>query len=61
MISEAAHSDCNMIWGVDTTKNLDDEMIITVIATGFDKDDAKYPNYINDIKNYTPKMPIGNR
>ena len=60
LISAAAHSDCNLIWGVAYDENLSDEMIITVIATGFDKDnELQYPNYINDIKNYTPKMPLG--
>jgi len=36
MISEAAHPDVNLIWGVAYDENLKDEMIITVIATGFE-------------------------
>jgi len=36
MITEAAHEDANIIWGAAFDDNLDDEMIITVIATGFE-------------------------
>lgn len=58
LISEAAHPDVNLIWGVAYDENLKDEMIITVIATGFDHDGATgVPDYINDIKGYKPKMP----
>lgn len=39
MISQAAHPDVNLIWGVAFDENLQDELIITVIATGFDSDD----------------------
>lgn len=35
LISEAAHPDANIIWGVAFDDTLDDEMIVTVIATGF--------------------------
>jgi cell division protein FtsZ len=38
LIGEAAHPDVNLIWGVAYDENLKDEMIITVIATGFDSD-----------------------
>lgn len=59
LISEAAHPDVNLIWGVAYDENLKDEMIITVIATGFDRGEAaKVPDYINDIKGYKPKMPL---
>ena len=36
MITQAAHPDANIIWGVALDEKLDDEMHITVIATGFD-------------------------
>lgn len=39
-ISNAAHPDANIIWGVAFDETLDDEMEITVIATGFGKDSA---------------------
>ena len=35
LITEAAHADANIIWGAAFDENLDDEMVITVIATGF--------------------------
>ncbi len=37
MIAAEAHPDANVIWGVAFDPNLDDEMKITIIATGFDK------------------------
>lgn len=36
MITSAADSDANIIWGAALTDTLEDEMDITVIATGFD-------------------------
>lgn len=36
MIQEAAHADANIIWGTAFDESLQDEMKITVIATGFD-------------------------
>lgn len=38
-ITDAAHPDANIIWGATLDESLKDEMIVTVIATGFD------PNY----------------
>lgn len=35
MITNAAHPDANIIFGVALDESLDDEMIVTVIATGF--------------------------
>lgn len=53
LISEAAHPDVNLIWGVTYDENLDDEIIITVIATGFDRSgEYDVPSYINDIGGY---------
>ena len=46
MVREAAHPDANIIWGVAYDESLQDEMLVTVIATGFDKDNAvEIPNY----------------
>lgn len=39
IISSEANPDANIIWGVAFDKNMDDEMKITVIATGFDAED----------------------
>ena len=36
MIHDAAHPDVNLIWGVAYDENLKDEMVVTVIATGFE-------------------------
>ena len=35
MISEQASEDANIIWGAAFDENMDDEMSVTVIATGF--------------------------
>lgn len=45
MITEAAHQDAIVIWGVAFDDTLNDEMKITVIATGFDSDFK--PNAMN--------------
>jgi len=37
IITEQAHVDANITWGIAFNPDLDDEMIITVIATGFVK------------------------
>ena len=42
LISNAAHPDANIIWGVAFDDTLQDEMIITVIATGFGDDPTKF-------------------
>ena len=36
MIKEAAFDDANIIWGAAFDESLQDEMVVTVIATGFD-------------------------
>ena len=36
MIQRQAHPDANVIWGVNFDPNLDDEMRVTIIATGFE-------------------------
>lgn len=35
MIASQAHEDANIIWGAAFDENMDDEMSVTVIATGF--------------------------
>ena len=37
MVTSQAHPDANIIWGVSFDENLQDEVHVTVIATGFDK------------------------
>ncbi len=41
MIANEAHPDANIIWGATFDPMLQDEMRVTIIATGFDKGDAK--------------------
>ncbi|MFV0496660.1 MAG: cell division protein FtsZ [Candidatus Fimivivens sp.] len=56
LISDAAHPDVNLIWGVAYDENLEDEILITVIATGFERaDEFGVSNYIKDIAGYKPK------
>ena len=40
LIQQEAHPDANIIWGVGFDDELEDEMQITIIATGFDKKDS---------------------
>jgi cell division protein FtsZ len=46
MVSNEASPDANVIWGVAFDDSLDDEIRITIIATGFDRkpDDPYYKN-----------------
>ncbi|MBE6552819.1 MAG: cell division protein FtsZ [Ruminococcaceae bacterium] len=37
LIAQEAHEDANVIWGVTLDEELEDEMRITIIATGFEK------------------------
>ena len=36
LITEQAHPDADITWGIAFDENMDDEMMITVIATGFE-------------------------
>lgn len=36
IVTERAHEDANIIWGATFNENMEDEMTVTVIATGFD-------------------------
>ena len=35
IVTERAHEDANIIWGATFDENMEDEMSVTVIATGF--------------------------
>ncbi|MBO5355141.1 MAG: cell division protein FtsZ [Clostridia bacterium] len=43
MISKHAHPDANVIWGLAFDDSLDDEMRVTIIATGFENKDDPEP------------------
>ncbi len=44
IVSSAADSDANIIFGVTFDESLDDELVVTVIATGFGTDINGFPN-----------------
>ena len=44
MITSEAHPDANIIWGVAFDPSLEDEMRVTIIATGFEKKDVPEAN-----------------
>ena len=39
-VSENAHEDANIIFGTVVDESLEDQIRVTVIATGFEKEDA---------------------
>jgi len=46
MVQEAAHPDAHIIFGASVDDTLDDEIRITVVATGFDETPQKEPKNI---------------
>lgn len=49
VVRASANTDINIIFGAVVNENLEDEVIVTVIATGFEEEaDTKTPNYIDD-------------
>ena len=55
-ITEKAHPDANITWGVAFDSKLEDEIIITVIATGFD---AKTPEDFGSIPTFKATSNAG--
>ena len=45
LVTQAAHDDANVIWGASLDPNMEDEIRITVIATGFDDDKPKFVTF----------------
>ena len=43
IVTERAHEDANIIWGATFDENMEDEMSVTVIATGFATHDSYLP------------------
>ncbi len=58
LIANAAHPDANIIWGVAFDDTLDDEIIVTVIATGFGDAAVKYdaPKIDLDVPGFTDDL-----
>ncbi len=48
MVEQAAHPDANIIWGVALNNDLEDEIIVTVIATGFPSGDRAPKGVVAD-------------
>ena len=48
MVEQAAHPDANIIWGVALNNDLDDEIIVTVIATGFPSSEPSKKGLVAD-------------
>ncbi len=48
VVRSAAHTDINTIFGAVINENLNDEVIVTVIATGFDDNNKEDGNYNNE-------------
>lgn len=53
IIRQSANTDINIIFGAVINENLNDEVIVTVIATGFEDSEAQYQNsnYSNEREN----------
>ena len=52
VVMQSVHPDCEIIWGANFDEELEDEMIITVIATRFGEDGPK------ELKSTTANKPI---
>jgi len=48
MVEQAAHPDANIIWGVALNNDLEDEIIVTVIATGFPSSESSQKGLVAD-------------
>ena len=56
MVAEAAHPDANIIWGAAFDDSLQDEMKLTLIATGFDAPIATFKGLGDDILSGIPNV-----
>ena len=57
-IREAANSEINIILGAIKNENLTDEVIVTVIATGFDDETSEAALFSNDIPKRRPQVKV---
>ncbi len=58
LIAQEANPDANIIWGVTFDENLDDEMRITIVATGFEKKPEDATRVINKVEtNHNSPFP----
>ncbi len=57
-IREAANSDINIILGAIKNENLTDEVIVTVIATGFDEETSDEALFSNELPKRRPQVKV---
>ncbi|MDD4772849.1 MAG: cell division protein FtsZ [Eubacteriales bacterium] len=57
MITDEAHPDATVIWGATFDEQLDDTIKVTVIATGFDSEDAAVDNRKKETARFVSKGP----
>ena len=57
-VREAANSDINIIFGAIKNENLTDEVIVTVIATGFDEETGEEALFSDDIPKRRSKTQV---
>ena len=60
IIAQEADPDANVIWGVTFDNELEDEMRITIIATGFEKKPEDATRTVNDVKK-NENSPFGKK
>lgn len=58
VVRSAANTDMNTIFGAVINENLNDEVIVTVIATGFEKQTEPLYHTYGEIKRETPKEKV---
>lgn len=58
VVRSAAKTDINTIFGAVINENLNDEVIVTVIATGFEDNDDNYEEEYSRVNNYSNKNLI---
>ena len=58
VIREAAHTDINTIFGAVINENLGDEIIVTVIATGFENQEEPQENNTNMVESKVTSISI---
>ncbi len=57
MIAAQAHEEANIIWGAAFDENMDDEMSVTVIATGFSSSDPTVYSQDKHVKDAKKEIP----
>ena len=56
LIRNEAHPDANIIWGVAFDPDMEDEMRITLVATGFDKKDDEQEEIVEEVVAPEPEI-----